>query len=360
MLRIRGCLVVCLLMTNVQSLAAQRQKGSRPRGIPTEARAEANKLVGTYFKKCGDSHYVVVNRDLYEWKGFRFDLMPSKLSAADRLNGIEYSGIVRFWSDARRLWSYSNGQFRWGEWWKGEPIPLAIALTKKNGQWSSGKGSAGGLFNFDWTKGQTAPEIFTICPSLEEKPARIPALTRESAMNALKLAYPPPTAKLKIGSDFSLAIPFEGDLKGFILPRLNQYGLTLKNLHKTSCCFRVDAFEPQESWKPYLVDESTRTYALAERVNYELGDLQYVSDDNFKAQVSVTYLGCTPICGLIEELDWPRYSWFLGDPYPKAAGSVPDASMRRSVWGQTVSREMHFRWDYSTKSWPGDSQPKSP
>ncbi|HKP45446.1 MAG TPA: hypothetical protein VJT50_02530 [Pyrinomonadaceae bacterium] len=146
-------------------MSAQRKPTSK-RGINAEALAEAKKLTDTYFKKCPDGYYVNVNETIYLWKGFHSRVKAFPLSAADRLNGIQYRGMVRYWSDARRMLSYTDGRSRWGEWWEGEPIPLELPLMKKSGQWSSGKGSAGGVFGFDWTRGKTAPELFPVCLDL--------------------------------------------------------------------------------------------------------------------------------------------------------------------------------------------------
>lgn len=179
----------------------------------------------------------------------------------------------------------------------------------------------------------------------------VPKLSHEVALTLLKGSHPQPTAALKEASAFSIPDIFDDDMKENMLPMLARYGLKLVNLHKVKCddpnCqvrsyLRVDAIEAADSWKPYLVDETKRAYALAERVSYELGELEYVSDDHARASFTISFLGCTPICGLIEDLDYPRNSFFFSK------------HESRFVWGQTLSKEAHFRWDHALREWKKD------
>jgi hypothetical protein len=109
-----------------------------------DARQQAAKYLESNFTKCGDSYYLLVRlsdsdgmfNGLYQLRGLTISLEPGRLSEADRLNGIEWTGAVEYKVRANR--KYENGS--WSEWRNGffpfRPHPLVIGLVKRNGGWN--------------------------------------------------------------------------------------------------------------------------------------------------------------------------------------------------------------------------------
>lgn len=75
-----------------------------------------------FFTKCGDSYYFYEYEErarviygIEEWKGLTVDLLTDKVSTADRLNGTQWSGNIRMFSEAHRYYRFS--QPTWSKWW---------------------------------------------------------------------------------------------------------------------------------------------------------------------------------------------------------------------------------------------------
>ena len=153
--------VFCLLVMGVLDICAQSQKNktisNRSSGkqktptpqqkIDAEARTMANKLIDTHFTKCGDSYFMVVlafidslQVELQEIKGLTIEITPRMLSAADKLNGLEWKGWVGIKFKAYRyLHRSSQGEwYKAGQWYDGVDGPGryggALELSKKSDQ----------------------------------------------------------------------------------------------------------------------------------------------------------------------------------------------------------------------------------
>ena len=87
---------------------------------------------------------------LYEFRGTWKKLFPQKLTEADRLNGVQYSGLAVLGFSANRYFSQNKwSPFDKGtadaSWYTGANLsnrprdktnPSSVAITKRNGQWS--------------------------------------------------------------------------------------------------------------------------------------------------------------------------------------------------------------------------------
>lgn len=84
---------------------------------------------------------------LIEMKGGRFSVEPVTLSQADKLNGVQWQGAVRYYVDALRDRTLkvteerkSNGWSEWGEWYESysegrKAAFVAARVRLKHGQW---------------------------------------------------------------------------------------------------------------------------------------------------------------------------------------------------------------------------------
>lgn len=140
-------------------------QGNGPKAAPTsldqEARKAAQKVWDEFVTKCGDSYYVVDPGNssydggwVYQWRGtILFDVSRSRpLTAADRLNGIEWDGGAggRFPAKGvgRKAWfeQYAAPGDRnpeivlktWQPWEDNPPdfsSEVGLYIQKKNGSW---------------------------------------------------------------------------------------------------------------------------------------------------------------------------------------------------------------------------------
>jgi len=143
--------LIGLNLAHQRAMSAQRNKPARSTpSVPKladDAQAEASILMTALFAKCGDSyyyyhydwHYTMADGDpiripekpsyLSELKGVASSVRPDKLTPADKLNGLEWSGHLNIQCAAGR--EFRDG--RWGPWRDdcGLVTRFAIGLTKR-------------------------------------------------------------------------------------------------------------------------------------------------------------------------------------------------------------------------------------
>jgi hypothetical protein len=182
-LAVAGLIVSALLMNGLGAWAqrkttskrgAQTQRSSaKPQGVEAQANAEATKLFNMFFTKCGDSYYHYSYccglgehpdpqyAQLQEWKGIAVRVASDKVTTADKLNGIQWSGNFYFDSEARRSYSYS--QRRWDPWNSNDRIPLSLSKTDEKG-WHIWEGCMG----ISLLGGRVPPDHKPTCETLTE------------------------------------------------------------------------------------------------------------------------------------------------------------------------------------------------
>lgn len=129
----------------------QRKTGAHSRSHPApitpsgslydQATAQARKFWDTKMTRCGDSYYTIDNRTIFQFKGVTIAVVASRISEADRLNGIEWEGVSQVNVSNSRLYSPSGSALinkGWNQWVSGlnMAVGLAIKLRKQGGQWS--------------------------------------------------------------------------------------------------------------------------------------------------------------------------------------------------------------------------------
>jgi hypothetical protein len=119
--------------------------------IDQEIEAEAQKLLPTYFTKCGDDYFSKQtfegNPDTYiigQYKELTTRIISHSLSQADSLNGIEWKGIIQFTATVMREFVHGK-MFEdilsrrkpdvWSEWEQASMLAVnAVPTEKKNGR----------------------------------------------------------------------------------------------------------------------------------------------------------------------------------------------------------------------------------
>ena len=130
-------------------------------------RAEAERMARNWWNaavtKCGDSYYMngtyvnsaginTTRRNvLYHFRTSNFSVTETPLTQADRLNGIEWQGVVEIPVSAYRYYDYQERS--WYGWFNGQPprregavylsdIPptLGTSIVKRRGRWDIGSG----------------------------------------------------------------------------------------------------------------------------------------------------------------------------------------------------------------------------
>lgn len=114
--------------------------------VANEAKAKAQQEFEQQFSKCGDSYYSIVTRksvfstdkpqplQIRQLKNLTFRVVrEDKLDESDKLNGIEWSGLVIAEYDAQRF--YDTESKRWGSWLpfveaKLESLSFLVTKTK--------------------------------------------------------------------------------------------------------------------------------------------------------------------------------------------------------------------------------------
>jgi len=108
----------------------------------SKARELGEKELSKYLVKCGDNWYI--KRRAVGLVGLRregnIDLREMVLSESDKLNGLEFKGVLIFnyYGPSREFNSWDNNT--WGEW-KESKYFIDIIIIKQNSQWSINKSS---------------------------------------------------------------------------------------------------------------------------------------------------------------------------------------------------------------------------
>lgn len=106
-----------------------------------QAKGKGDAYWASHFSQCGDSFYTVQSeagsevKKLVEVKKVVRHVAASRLSEADRLNGIEWAGESSFYGAAWRTLQDGN----WGAWY--ETPPATVEMLKQNGTWTTGRTS---------------------------------------------------------------------------------------------------------------------------------------------------------------------------------------------------------------------------
>lgn len=127
---------------------AQKGKKSLPKhsGIPyieREAEYKARDFWNSRITGCGSDYYTRDKGNIYQLKNSRVTVSSNSLSAADRLNGVEYSGYTYFSVGQSRSFSPVSTTYQnagWSKWYDGFKTPragysLGMYLRKESGYW---------------------------------------------------------------------------------------------------------------------------------------------------------------------------------------------------------------------------------
>jgi hypothetical protein len=113
--------------------------------LDEQASAQHHAFISSHFINYKGDYYSIDSMGSYDWtkeikqfKGLNIKLSKSLLTEIEKLNKIEYKGVISIQGDAeRRLIWYKNGtafnSSKWSEWEK--YIPMEFVLIKKNKQW---------------------------------------------------------------------------------------------------------------------------------------------------------------------------------------------------------------------------------
>lgn len=118
-----------------------------PMSLDAQASAQAKEHLESVWLKRGDLYYAVAGsggqeslnpRRLVEAKGLSFQVQAIPLTPADKLNGLEWSGVVACQFTASRSKPLNSGA--WGDWQNGVFFgdgegENQYELQKKSGQW---------------------------------------------------------------------------------------------------------------------------------------------------------------------------------------------------------------------------------
>lgn len=111
---------------------------SRTRADNTEDLATTNELNalaeeywGRYLCKKGESSFFKFDNSFYQLAGAKPEGTLLDLIPADKLNGIEATGVLSVKSTARKDYSSSG----WSDWSNDDVSWLFVSIDKKNGKW---------------------------------------------------------------------------------------------------------------------------------------------------------------------------------------------------------------------------------
>jgi hypothetical protein len=130
------------------SFTAAQNKGKsskqiRASYIEQEAESQARYAWNSRMSRCGDDYYMRDRNYIYQLRNSRVTVSANSLSAADKLNGVEYAGYTYFSVGQSRRFSpistpYENAG--WSRWYDGFRIPqggfsLSLSLRREDGYW---------------------------------------------------------------------------------------------------------------------------------------------------------------------------------------------------------------------------------
>lgn len=109
--------------------------------LSAEAQQQAEAFWQAQLTRCGDSFYRKLELkdggvEFYEFKEPKVRLAPWRVTDADRLNGIEWHGLIFLEPKVSRVWGTSLG--RWEQWANGQggTSDNSYPMKKTKGQWS--------------------------------------------------------------------------------------------------------------------------------------------------------------------------------------------------------------------------------
>jgi hypothetical protein len=140
--------VICLLFLP----ACWNGGGLAPTGgLDAEAKQEAEKFWAGQLTRCGGSYYRETqlkngDKEFFEIKEPEARLAPRKVTDADRLNGVEWLGMVALEAKAVRVWGSRLGH--WEAWSNGAGrlSDREYPMKKVNGRWDVDT-KKGGVFD---------------------------------------------------------------------------------------------------------------------------------------------------------------------------------------------------------------------
>ena len=142
-LRGTGTIVVLLIATSITSADV----------LDKEAEAEAGRVIWPLWTQCGEFHITKVvippgrrgsgagGSFITQVKGAHLVAQGQPLTEADRLNALEWHGVVRFTALASRVHGpirLSRGEReppQWSQWREGAPSNYDRRLEKRQGKW---------------------------------------------------------------------------------------------------------------------------------------------------------------------------------------------------------------------------------
>jgi hypothetical protein len=128
------CLVILSFACSAESITPKLS----PDG---EAEAEAQRYWNSILAKCGDSYYARDNRGtpgaeriIMQFKDVTFEVNELKITEAEKLNGIEWSGWAIFNTKVSRFYLT-----KWESWRNGAVFPVnTMLMRKEKGKWIFG------------------------------------------------------------------------------------------------------------------------------------------------------------------------------------------------------------------------------
>jgi len=142
---------------------------------PSTLDKEAAKEVLDFWKltKVGQSYYVYQREEntlettVFELRNVHVHLQPYGISEADKLNGVEWKGLVSLKCDAVRIYRSKRSQFRpaelpdttWGQWGDQNTYTGCLSdMAKINGKWSDPTTNSTGKITFKQVEASDLPK----------------------------------------------------------------------------------------------------------------------------------------------------------------------------------------------------------
>ena len=136
-------IVVLLTLFFIPRAIAGQQSG---KSISNEAGDLLSNYVFKSLLRCGDSDYEVwegPHLNIIEVKNLRIRVVPEYLTEADKANGVEWRGHVRFYCKMHRMYEGRGSTGNWGQWYMCGDNPWEMlslrtevsTVTKAQGKW---------------------------------------------------------------------------------------------------------------------------------------------------------------------------------------------------------------------------------